>query len=344
MTPTDTRTSRIPVTVQAEAAAWIARLHGTGRTDEDDQSFRRWLDANALHAKAFERMTELWEAAARLPSTVLEGQRHRQRKLVRSARAGWTRSLIAAAAFGCLVLAACWLAFHDPSFSTGIGERRTLLLADGSRLTLNTSTRAKVHFTRMQRRVVLESGEAFFEVAKQPERPFVVATDDGEVTALGTAFAVRHDHHSTEVTLLEGRVTVSAIAAARRESKPHQSLERSKNSSFVLAPGERLTLAPAAAPALDHPAVDKVTAWRQGLIAFEGTPLQEAVDEMNRYSAIKLEIEGSMGTQVEVSGVFHAGDSEELARALAATHGIGSKTIGNTILLSPPAHAQSAAQ
>jgi len=320
-----TPNTSIPVEIQAEAAAWIARLHGVDRTHEDDRSFRRWMAANELHARAFEKMTELWNAAAALESTVLQNRARGDVAGHGGARRGASRML----AFSGALLAAFVIVFlgvfhfDDDAIATRVGERRTLTLEDGTRLTLNTATRLQVQYTDTRRQVALETGEAFFEVARQPQRPFIVTTDNGAITAVGTTFAVRSLDHKTEVTLVEGKVTV--VAPLQAPQPP-----------FVLIPGERLTLAAARKPAVDHPAVDKVTAWRQGLITLDQTQLKDAIGEMNRYSPIKLVMEQPNEMNVRVSGVFQAGDSLEFARALARTHGIRSQQIGNHILLYAP--------
>jgi transmembrane sensor len=319
----------IPLDIQAEAAAWIARLHGTGRTDEDDRSFQRWMAANVLHARAFERMTKLWEAAAGLESRVLENQwRRAQRTRETTRRFGLLHGLGLACALVAVVMGAFW--FRNPSIATAIGERRNLTLEDGTRLTLNTATHVRIQYGKTQRRLTLETGEVFLEVARQAERPFIVSTENAEIKVLGTAFSIRDDRHETEVTLVEGKVTVT-------DSHHGEDLSQMQTPAaplvFTLLPGERLTLASARAPALDHPSVEKVTAWRQGLVALERTSLRDAVEEMNRYSSTKLVIAQPGRSDVEVSGVFHAGDSEEFARALALTHGIRSKQSGDTIIL-----------
>ena len=321
----------IPLEIRAEAAAWIARLHGAERTQADEQSFRRWLTADEAHARAFERMTELWETAPRLKSDVLE--HHRERR--DTTRDEWSsrllhapkRLLAVAIATISVALAVIWAAFslHSPILTTSVGERRNLTLEDGTRLTLNTATRVTVHYSETQRRVVLESGEAFFEVARSPNRPFIVATQQGDITALGTAFAVRIDAQKTEVTLVEGKVSVTSGQGAAQGLR-----------SMLLAPGERVTLVAARPPAIDRPPVAKVTAWREGLIALDRTRLEDAVAEMNRYSAVKLVVEQPERADIEVSGLFHAGDSREFARALVLTHGVRASESGNTILLSTP--------
>src|SRR5690606_28626324 len=98
-----------------------------------------------------------------------------------------------------------------PVVRTGVGEQRTVTLEDGSRVSLNTATRLSLHFDRGVRRVRLQSGEALFEVARDPGRPFVVESGDRQVRALGTAFIVRRDAGRIAVTLMEGSVEVAPV-------------------------------------------------------------------------------------------------------------------------------------
>ena len=92
---------------------------------------------------------------------------------------------------------------------TGVGEQRTLTLEDGTRIQLNTDTRAVVRYDERLRRVELEKGEAMFEVARRPDWPFVVTAGDRQIRALGTAFVVRREAEVLAVTLVEGKVTVT---------------------------------------------------------------------------------------------------------------------------------------
>jgi len=92
----------------------------------------------------------------------------------------------------------------DPVYETAVGEQRAILLSDGSRLTLNTNTRLAVDYGEKLRRIRLVHGEAMFEVAKNPHRPFIVQTETEQVRALGTTFIVRNDAERVDVTLIEG--------------------------------------------------------------------------------------------------------------------------------------------
>lgn len=302
--------------VRAEAAAWIARLHGSDRTAADESSFRRWLAAKPEHAAAFERMTELWEAGARLKSTALSRApsqpRHRS----------WAPAALAATLL-IVVAAGAMFLMRSGAETTRIGEQRILALEDGTRVTLNTATRLEVRYDKNQRNIVLKTGEALFEVARQPGRPFVVTAGGRKVTALGTSFVVRQDDARLSVILVDGKVSIS------REDN-----DSGESENIVMTPGQRLTFAPAQPPALDLPRLDKVTAWRQGQIALDDMPLADAIAEMNRYSPVRLIVEGGAVDRVRVSGAFRAGDNAEFARALSRTHGLQLKEEPHRIVLS----------
>lgn len=317
----------VPLAVRAEAAAWIARLHGPERTLEDEVGFRRWLAADALHAVAFERMTEAWEAAARLRSDVLvrHGAAGRESRQGLRGRNPW--AVAAAAAVATIALAVFYL--RVPAISTQLGERRNLTLEDGTRLTLNTSTRVQIRYAESQRSVRLEEGEAYFEVARDPGRPFVVTTAVSDIEALGTIFSVRTDGAGTVVTLIEGKVLVSPHVREDAGDEPAPE-------ATVMKPGERLSLRTNRSALLDRPVVEEVTAWRQGLIALDRTSLRDAVAEMNRYSPLKLRIAAAVDPEIRVSGVFRAGDSLEFARALTRSHGLKLQESDTSVVIQLP--------
>jgi transmembrane sensor len=296
---------------RAEAAVWIARLHGPNRTLEVEAGFRKWLEEDSERAAAFELMTDTWEKVAilrRNPSDVISGW---QRMGIRLSP---TRAVISFSATILVAVVATLLYIHSSAVTTGIGEQRTLSLEDGTRVYLNTNTRAVVHYDKNTRRVDLQNGEAMFEVAKRPDWPFVVTAGDRQIRALGTEFIVRRDDDELMVTLVEGRVTVSPVGAG-------ESMAAEKE---VLNPGQRLTFVGASKPKLDNPPIEKVTAWQRGQVAFDDTPLPEAISEMNRYSKIRLvlTLDASSVSHVHISGLFRAGDSEDFAQAIAKTYSL----------------------
>jgi transmembrane sensor len=311
-----------------DAAAWVARMNGPLRTEATEQGFAQWLKDDPLHRDAFVEVTRDWErieehkhhahvviSAVPEPSPALESQRHHRKGPV----------FAMAAMLGVAVIGG-WQYFGRPDgVTTAIGEQRILTLEDGTKVFLNTATHIVVEYDKQQRTVRLEAGEAFFEVAQQADRPFVVAAGGQRVTALGTAFLVRREEDRLAVTLMDGKVSVAAPREGRAPT--------------VLAPGQRVTFeAEVAEPALDHPSLPKLVAWQQGQVHIDDWPLADAVAEMNRYSPIKLVIENPQTAEMPLSGVFTAGQSMSFARAVAESYQLEVIDRGSTIVLSGTAH------
>jgi transmembrane sensor len=325
-------------TVRAQAAVWVARLHGPKRTQEVEMGLRRWLAESPEHAAAFELLTDTWEKSARL-------RRRPTERRVSHKLAGFTLSLsraaLAAAAVAAItVLGTVLYLRSDDAVVTAVGEQRTLTLEDGTRMYLNTDTRAVVHYSRAQREVRLDRGEALFEVAKNPQWPFVVKVGDRQVKALGTVFIVRRDGGKLAVTLVEGKVAVSSVDGAADDSLAHlpSAPERadpqlSAADLVTLSAGQRLTVASSEAARIDLPRLDRVTAWQRGQVAFDNTALTDAVAEMNRYSTARLVVENPEAARISISGIFRAGDSANFAEALARTYGLQVRHEGRDVIL-----------
>jgi transmembrane sensor len=304
---------------RAEAAAWIVRLHGPHRSPELENAFREWLSADPENGRQFERVTETWEQGATIPVAGIP-------RLV-----GWRppsrrRALIATMAVGvCGFLGlGIWFAWPDPNFATAVGEQRVVRLDDGTRLSLNSETRVAIDYTKSQRRVQLIRGEAYFEVAHNPARPFVVTAGGTRVTALGTTFVVRYDADRTAVTLVEGKVVVAPAAGDELPAVPSNigPAPPPARKDLVLAPGERVTLARNTRALVDEPRVEAVTAWRRGEVMLDKMQLSDAIAEMNRYDSQTLVIEDPRVAALQVSGIYHAGDSASFARTVAKLYGL----------------------
>ena len=221
--------------------------------------------------------------------------------------------------------------------STEVGERSTILLADGSRVTLNTASAIRADYSGADRRITLVHGEAFFEVAKDPTRPFIVSAGPREVIALGTAFDVRLEPRQVKVTLLEGKVQVTASPAAPTGETPGEPHFAATARVIALEPGSSLTVVEGA----DH--VEKLdaaraTSWRTGKLVFDGERLADVVAEMNRYAREKMIIATPGLEERRVSGVFEPSSGPGFARALEA-YGIArvSAESTTTIVLDSPA-------
>jgi transmembrane sensor len=308
---------------RAEASVWVVRLHGAHRTPELEAGFRRWLQANPDNAAEFERVTAVWESA---PHASIAGLP----RVVRRERAfPDPRPWAIAATLLLVAVAGTFLAHRmeqGPEYVTAIGEQRTVPLDDGSRIALNSNSEIKIEFAAEKRVVRLLRGEAFFEVAHNRERPFVVIAGDNQVTAVGTAFEVRYEPDHIDVTLVEGEVNVTSLTepltAPASVSSSISGLGKLSSSGYSMTAGERLTIAKGAPAIVDAPRVDAVTAWRRGEVMLDDTPLNDAVAEMNRYNKSPLVIDENSIATLRVSGIYHTGDSEGFAQTVAQLYGL----------------------
>jgi len=293
---------------RAEAAAWIVRLHGPHRSADLEAGFREWLVADPENGRQFERVTEAWDAGSTLP---VAGVPRVHRWSAAQPSRSWAVAAMILLVFGIAAWGVndFWL---NPSYRTGIGEQRLVRLDDGSRMAMNSDTRIRVTCCEFERRVRLERGEAYFEVARDPSLPFIVVAGEHQVTALGTAFVVRHDASRTAVTLVEGKVGVRQQVGASPADIP----------AIVLSPGQRLTFTSGATPRLDQPRIEAVTAWRRGEVVLDRMMLADAVAELNRYDKRMLVIDDPGVAALRISGIYHAGDSQGFAETVARLYGL----------------------
>lgn len=310
----------------AEAAGWMVRLHGPERTEVVESGWRDWFRAHPDHASAWEVVSDTWTKSHAIPVGLVHPPvRVRRRNVIR--RRLFAIAVISAAA---MMVVATILFSGRNVVTTVIGEQRTLNLQDGTRIELNTSTRLIVRYDKSTRLVELKSGEAYFSVAHE-YRPFVVIAGDRKVIAVGTSFTVRREKSADAmtVTLIEGRVAVAPTSAP--DVLPKQSL----NDITVLNAGERIRIRPHAAAAVDSPSIDRLTGWMRGQLIFDHTPLREAVQELNRYSATRLNVDPAVSDTVRVSGTFRVSDSISFARAASETYNLQIARDGDQLILVP---------
>jgi transmembrane sensor len=289
--------------LDAEAAAWLSRLQDSARTPATEHAFKAWLAADSAHAAAFSRATDVWDLIGGAGALVDRSAPSR-----RPARHPQWALAATLAAVTCLAAAGLF-ATRDPTYRTRTGEQQSVTLSDGTRVTLNTDSKLTVDYRPGERRVKLERGEAMFEVAKNPNRPFIVAAAGEEVKALGTVFVVRRDSARVAVTLVEGKISVSAPERSQRRVLA------------VLGPGQRLTVRPEAGSAIDHPKLEAITAWRRGQVMFDDSSLIDAAAEMNRYGARRVVVGDPSLGGLRISGVFATSDPAAFAQAMAQIYG-----------------------
>ena len=309
-----------------------------GLDHRESARFMAWLQASPMHVEEYLRIAELapdLETAAktnRTPrETLLARARGEPDGIVSFDRAGLGQpsalarrrrsrvwSLAAVATLAVVAVTTVWSMrdgerFGLPrTYSTVRGEQRIQTLPDGSVLHLNTDSAVTVHYSRTERLVSLDRGQALFEVAHQDQRRLRVQTDRAGVVAVGTQFDVYRKPGATTVTVVEGSVEVySGAAPPPAGSEP----------SVRLNPGEQLDVSDRIG-VLRHVDARAAVAWLERQIVFQDEPLGEVTAEFNRYGRITVEIDGESLRSLPISGIVDAYDTDSFAAYLATLKGV----------------------
>jgi transmembrane sensor len=301
---------------EREASAWFARLGADDVTAEDRASFETWRNAHAYHGRVFDELSATWREIAKsgpLVRAVNFGQ-----SMNAAARPATRRRLFfgaAAAAIGVVALGVGWNLYRqkeDSRFQTAIGEQAAVALPDGSSFDLNTNSRVGVDYSAKSRVIHLERGEAYFKVAHDTQRPFWVRAGDYWVRAVGTAFNVYIRPTGVEVTVSEG--TVKVVNATEADAPPTESALG--ESAAAVTAGEQADTRGHAKVIheLNSAQLNRLLAWRKSSLYFQDQPLSDVVDELMRYTTLKIELSDEALRRLPVGGTFQT--SPEGAEAL----------------------------
>lgn len=266
-----------------EAVYWHNLLSSGEPTEEQLVAHIQWLRASERHESAMGDTEATWDllddlqhdadirplidSAKAWPGISAPATRYKQRRWL-----GVAAALVLAVAALFTLLPPAKQVLATGRYVTALGEQETHSLADGTRMILNTSTEVELHYTDQQRQIRLKRGEALFDIAPDPARPFTVVTDYGVTQALGTVFNVYIRDDGVQVSLLEGKVEVSTGSAGK-----------------VLSAGEQVSYMPdGTVSELQQLDAGQVLLWTQRKLNFNGVSLMDAVAEINRYSAKKL--------------------------------------------------------
>lgn len=327
-----------------------------GLDSSEQEALEAWLALSHVHGEMLIQMASMWDLmdvltpiAGLLPLDHSAGDN----RFVRRARTGgWPIAASVAILCLTLVFAAQWFQIEPEQpapdlavtpneadlqssgltgveYFTGIGQRSDVMLADGSQIKLNTNTRLTVDFGGDSRQVLLQSGEAYFDVAKNPDKPFVVLANDSRVTAIGTSFGVDMSRvGDTEVLVTEGRVKVDRITDFPIAE------QQSLSESVVLTRGQRAQLQPGNTKVSSDVDLDQALAWREGRLIFSGESLAHVVSEIDRYTPLSFKLVDKEIANIPVGGFFKTGDLNVLLHILEQNFGVTSKRVDNTVLLS----------
>lgn len=238
-----------------------------------------------------------------------------------------TRRFYGGAAIGSgIAIAAGWLFLSGGpnTYHSAIGETKIVTLSDGSTVTLNTDTAIHVSMSAHARHVELERGEAFFEVAKDPSRAFVVGAGGERVVAVGTKFSVLREGIDARVVVTEGQVEIEdihgGVVIAPPTKLPAGSVAQAGAAGVLL---KRVSIADA----------ETLLTWRAGYIAFHDTDLAAVVAELNRYSKKQLVIADPDIATLRVGGNLRAANVAAFVRILEEDFAVQARDEGDRVVL-----------
>jgi transmembrane sensor len=308
---------RSDAALKATAREWLLRLELEQPSAEERVRFETWRAEDPRHDAAYQRFQSIWRDAAALKELASLAPLNAPVSIpARPRRRAWmmTGTALAASVALALVvfrfdLVAGWTAPSSGQYSTGTAETRTLKLADGSTLVLGAKSALEVAYRDDERRVSLTAGEAYFSVAKDPLRPFVVEAGDKQVRVLGTVFEVRRGGDGLRVSVVEGVVEVVEIVQAPSGQPITRQVLHAGQQTHARIGGEIQAPQPMA-----H---KEAAAWRHGRRVYVDAPLHEVVADANRYSRQAIRIADPEVAELKVSVTYSSERVEEMLGALA---------------------------
>jgi len=306
------------------ASEWFARTRSDSAGEDDDRELTEWLARRPANEHDYEVAEIVWQLSGELKG---DPQIDRLRLPARRRAAVFIRMaaavVIAATTLALLYFAATFKTQFAATYTTAVGQQRTIVLPDDSQVFLNTATAARVQYTARRRSIWLDAGEATFAAARNPWRPFEVHTTRGTAVALGTHFDVFVRPSSLEVAVIEGSVAVRATDRAG-EGKP-----------TVVHTGELATIDRSAHVMVGHAALDRILAQRVQRLEFDGTPVAEAIAEFSRYSQRPIVASTAGIAALRISGVFRAGDTDTFVRSLEVSLSVRAIDRDGSLVLVP---------
>jgi transmembrane sensor len=337
------------------AGDWVARLDAGDLTQAEQDALQAWLDSDSRCVGAFARARAIF-ISPRIASAIQDARHSNRGAAISSLPAAplaspvARRSFLAAAAAAAVGAAFLLEQREHPArhvYVSELGEIRQIPLPDGSRITLNTNSALQVEYRAEARLITLQRGEAYFEVAKNPERPFIVVGSSAQARAVGTAYSVRlgEEDGQMQIRVMTGRVAVEPPTLERVaafSAIKHLFGSESTHGAYLNANQEADVRVGKDGPDRGKiqvsirdllPGVfERSLMWREGLLSFEGVTLAEAIAEFARYSAQKIVLRDSLA-QERISGLFAAADPAAFSRAIAISLQAKIKTENHIIIL-----------
>lgn len=322
---TDSTLANDAVRIDSEAAAWAAKRLSGDFTGSQRHEFERWLAADHRHSDAMAEYMEIAEISALAGAAAGLKQAANDEPHAKPTRRWLVAApAIAASFFAMIAIVATRFEpdVKENTYVTARGETRDINLEDGTQISLNTNSALTVTYEKDRRHAVLKRGEAFFDVARDVSRPFVVDAADAQATVLGTSFTVRAKNDESIVCVHTGIVSVVPAEAVRTATPVR------------LTAGEQVAVAASGeTSAVNRFEVEEAATWREGYLQFEETPLAAVIDDLNRYYEPQLEIADPSLGDAPVTGRFDINDQDVAIRALSVALSLKAEPRGTALII-----------
>jgi transmembrane sensor len=325
--------------IEAEASAWVVQVDSGSISKGDIEDLKEWISRSPQHKHSFQKMASGFLEIGTLldhSDVALNTQKQKPKRAFFSAPV--ILSMAATVMAGFFIFAGQGpesLPTAEPTaqYIASLGEQKEVTLPDGSIITLNTKSKIDVSFTNTERSINLVYGEALFDVAKDTNRPFIVQTDQGSVRAVGTIFSVRLMNSEVAVLVEEGIVELMAppeVSQTSPDSDDMIVLARLAMGEEANFDGVRKHI-----KSVELQDVTNRHAWKNGMLIFEGNSLDHVVDEVTRYTDMKIVIADPEMQDLKIGGTFKAGETDAFLDAMTLGFGLNVKRVsGNTVYLS----------
>lgn len=307
-----------------EAIQWLGKLNAGILSSDENQDFINWVNTSSNHRKAYEEMSEVWQATEGmqdLPQFKQEADDLIQQSQTPSGKkTSWLVSIAASFVMAVGILYTQYSpkdsSIQPERFASEIGETKNINLTDGSKILLNTNTRIEIAFMNSRRAVTLLQGEALFEVASDNLRPFVVDTGNSQVRAIGTAFNIKKQDAETIVTVTEGIVSIERSDSGK-PIQANQRVTASRNDRVVVEQHSAMTL--------EHANIEQELAWVDSQLIYYDTSIDQVINDLNAYLEKPLVLQDTSLMHLKVNGTLNVKDPEQALFALLTSFNL--KTI-----------------
>ncbi len=321
--------------VKQEAGSWLVRIDSGDLSHEEQRLFQIWINQSSFHKECIEKLAKNWDSMGILselselfPASEVnftsDGKDKKHRKVF-----AYIPQTAIAISFALIVSISSMLFYFGTNtelpevYATTVGERAEYLLSDGTNISMNTDSNVLVDYSGDLRIVTLQKGEVTFDVAKNPNRPFVVYAGEGMVWAVGTSFNVRYTSLDVDVTVTEGIIKVFADVA-KESFRPkfvtkHTKTNHPEQKEAIVEAGQRVTFRNTIGPAstIESEVIEQKLAWQKGALIFNGETLEQVIDEISRYTDKKLVIVDPKIKNIRVGGHYKTDDVNGLLDTLS---------------------------